>query len=115
MSQKSRAAAYMLASSISFALMAVMVRFAGNVPVVEKVFVRNIVALMIAAGIALRQRAPLLGSRKNLPMLLGRSAFGVLGSGQLGRMLSVAAARLEGHEDLLTGVNSDARGANDIF
>ena len=79
MSKKSRAVAYMLASSISFALMAVMVRIAGDVPVVEKVFIRNIVALMIAAGIALRQKASLLGSRQNLPMLLGRSAFGVIG------------------------------------
>ncbi|MFH0883632.1 MAG: DMT family transporter [bacterium] len=79
MSQKTRAMICMLASSISFALMAVMVRLAGNVPVVEKVFVRNIVALLIAAVIAFRQHAPLLGSRKSLPLLLGRSAFGVLG------------------------------------
>ncbi len=79
MSQKSRAVIYMLGSSLSFALMAVMVRVAGDVPVTEKVFVRNVVALLIAAGIALRQKAPLLGSRKSLSLLLGRSAFGVLG------------------------------------
>jgi drug/metabolite transporter (DMT)-like permease len=79
MSGKTKAVLFMLASSVSFSGMAAMVRIAGDLPVVEKVFVRNVVSLMIAGIVLLKQKAPIYSERRSLPLLFGRSAFGVLG------------------------------------
>lgn len=51
-----RAMAWMVASTLSFALMGAMVKFATDCPVVTKVFFRNLVTLGITVVVALRTR-----------------------------------------------------------
>lgn len=80
MSNKSKAALWMLGSSLSFALMAAAVRLSGDLPLAAKLFFRNVVALIIAAGVVWQRRAPLWGlPRRDVVVLLARSMFGVLG------------------------------------
>jgi drug/metabolite transporter (DMT)-like permease len=74
-----RAVAYMLMSSASFAAMGAMVKAAGDLPVHEKVFFRNLVTLAITAAIAWRRRENPFGPTRNLPLLLARSAAGLVG------------------------------------
>jgi drug/metabolite transporter (DMT)-like permease len=61
--------------------MAVSIRMAGDLPVMQKSFFRNIVSLLVAA-IVLRKSGVSLGMpviRKSIPLLLMRSAFGTVG------------------------------------
>lgn len=69
----------MLLSSFSFALMAATVKFAGDIPTVEKVFFRNLVSLAIAFVSVKSLHIPLIGNRRNRKWLVLRSTFGLLG------------------------------------
>ncbi len=69
---------YMILSSASFALMGGCVKLAGDVPLFMKVFVRNLVIMVIifiSAGKAGRRN--IRGERRNLPALLARAFFGL--------------------------------------
>ena len=69
----------MLVSAAAFAVMGACVKAAGDVPLGEKVMVRNLITLVIAGALAIRTRRPLLGRRSNQPLLLARSLLGVGG------------------------------------
>ncbi len=69
----------MLASAAAFAGMSACVKAAPEVPLLEKVFVRNLISLFIAGAVALRSGRPLLGSRQSRPLLLLRSLLGLAG------------------------------------
>jgi drug/metabolite transporter (DMT)-like permease len=79
MSGRTRAAILMVCSATAFAFMGAFVKAAAATPLLDKVIVRNLVTLGIAAAIALRQGHPLLGRRSNQPLLLARSLLGVGG------------------------------------
>jgi hypothetical protein len=51
-----RAIVMMVLSGLSFALVAVMVRLAGEIPLVEKVFFRSVVMLVVTVALATRAR-----------------------------------------------------------
>lgn len=71
---------YMIASSLSFALMGVFVRSAGETHVVWKVFARNFVVLvLILASMPLSSWPKLLGHRENRWKLVVRGLAGTLG------------------------------------
>ena len=74
-----RAIAYMLLSAACFALMGAMVKAAGEIPVHEKVFFRNLVTLAVTVLIAIRRRENPLGRTRHLPLLLARSLAGLCG------------------------------------
>ena len=71
----------MILSATSFALMAAAVKgLPEDMPVVLKVFVRNLVSLFVAFLLATKTKAPLLGSSpKGRLLLLVRSLFGLTG------------------------------------
>ncbi len=69
----------MLLSAAAFAAMGAFVKAAADVPVVEKVVVRNLITLFIAGGFALGAGRPLLGSVRHQPLLIVRSLLGVAG------------------------------------
>ena len=69
----------MLVSAASFAVMGAFVKAAADVPLVEKVVVRNLISLFIAGVVAWRAGRPFLGRRKNQGFLLLRSLLGVAG------------------------------------
>ena len=71
---------YICISALCFALMAVFVRLAGDLPTFQKTFFRNFVALFFAVGVLIKKRIPLrLGEKKLMFPLLVRALAGTLG------------------------------------
>ncbi|MCD8085240.1 MAG: DMT family transporter [Clostridiales bacterium] len=84
LSNKTKAVLYILASAFGFAMMNLFVRLAGDLPSMEKSFFRNLVAMLVAAFLLLREDdhptfRTLLWGKGNLPDLLLRSAAGTVG------------------------------------
>ncbi|MCY6484995.1 DMT family transporter [Clostridium aestuarii] len=80
MNNKSKAVVYMIISAFCFALMAAMVKLAGNdIPIFEKVFCRNLVSLFIAFGAVKNTQGNLFGKMKNQKYLMARSLCGLAG------------------------------------
>jgi len=63
-------------SGLSFSIVAVMVRLAGDVPIYEKVFFRSIVVLVATGALAVRSRENPFARNRHMPLLLLRGAFG---------------------------------------
>jgi drug/metabolite transporter (DMT)-like permease len=63
-------------SGLSFALVAVMVRLAGDVPLYEKVFFRSVVMLGAMGAVAFGRRENPFARNPRMPLLLLRGAFG---------------------------------------
>jgi drug/metabolite transporter (DMT)-like permease len=76
---KTKAVLLMLFSAFSFACMGLMVKQAGNLPVYQKVFFRNLVSLFIAFYAIKRTNISLWGEKAHRPFLLLRSITGLLG------------------------------------
>jgi drug/metabolite transporter (DMT)-like permease len=76
-----RATVFILVSAISFTLMGVAVRYAGNLPLPEKVFFRNLVTLVISGAIIQRNGHGFVSLLKSpcRARLLWRSVFGLTG------------------------------------
>ncbi|NCE66263.1 DMT family transporter [Pseudoflavonifractor sp. 524-17] len=68
-----------LSAAFFFALMALFVRLAGDLPSIQKSFFRNLVAAVAAAFLLLRDRRPIAMDGKSWFFLILRAAFGTLG------------------------------------
>lgn len=68
-----------VASSLFFALMNLFVSMSGDVPVIQKTFFRNLVALFVASFALIKNKHSIIPEKKHLPGLLMRSAFGYFG------------------------------------
>ncbi|KGN01197.1 membrane protein [Clostridium novyi A str. 4570] len=79
MNNKTKAVLYMLLSALGFAFMGAMVKLAGNLPVIEKVFFRNFISLFVAFGALKKTTGPILGKRENQKYLLARALLGLTG------------------------------------
>lgn len=80
LSQKHKGILFIILSAFFFSCMNVCVRLSGDIPTIQKTFFRNLVALLIAAVILLREKNGFrLAHRENLLPLLGRALFGTLG------------------------------------
>ena len=79
MDKKLKAVILMLVSSLAFACSAAAVKLSGDLPVFEKVFFRNILAVVIAFIALRRQKEAVFGKKENQKYLLLRSLLGVLG------------------------------------
>lgn len=79
MSAKTKAVILMLISSLAFALSAASVKLAGNLPVFEKVFFRNIISVVVAFVVIKQKGMPAFGKRENQKFLISRSLLGILG------------------------------------
>ncbi len=79
MTDKVKAAVYMSLSALSFAVMTAMVRLAGDIPIIEKVFFRNLVSTIIAFFMLRKTKFSFFGKKENRIWLILRSAFGLLG------------------------------------
>lgn len=69
----------MITAAFGFSMMSVFVHLAGDLPVFQKAFFRNIVALIFVTGVMLKRKIGFLPEKKNVPALLGRSFFGTVG------------------------------------
>ncbi|MGM0443521.1 MAG: DMT family transporter [Fibrobacterota bacterium] len=80
MSGRDRAVIFMILASLSFAVMQTAVKVIPDIPVFEKVLVRNLVSLFMAAGIAAKKKTSLFASgRKAFVLLVLRSFCGLSG------------------------------------
>lgn len=79
MSQKNKGILLIICSAFCFALMNMMVRFAGNLPSIEKSFFRNFVAVFFAFIALKRSHTPIRVPKGALKPLLLRSIFGTMG------------------------------------
>lgn len=78
--RKYKGIVYICTSALCFAVMAVFVRFSGELPTIQKTFFRNFIALFVALAVLKKERVPLKPARKkNLMPLIVRSLGGVLG------------------------------------
>jgi len=70
----------LLFAAFSFSCMNLMIRLAGDVPTFQKSFFRNLIAMMIAAAMLVREGSGLRpASWKNWPLFLARGCFGTIG------------------------------------
>lgn len=79
MSSKSKGILFIVLAALSFAMMSVCVRMAGEISTFEKAFFRNFVAVLITGIMMLRQRIPTKLNRESLRFMLWRAALGTLG------------------------------------
>ena len=79
MSQKSQGILCMLSSAFFFSLMSLFIRLAGDVPVMEKCFFRNIIAAGIAFVLIVKDKEKIEIGEGNLKFLFARSICGFLG------------------------------------
>ena len=77
MKERNKGILLMILASLSFALMASAVKYSGDLPTVQKVFFRNFVGLMVSGTMIYFQPGTFKG--KNIPGLISRSIFGLLG------------------------------------
>lgn len=79
MSSRNQGVLFIIASAFFFALMNLFIRLAGDVPTMQKVFFRNIVAVFVALFILLRHKENFKIGKGNLKYLIIRSVAGTLG------------------------------------
>ena len=79
MKDKNRGILCIILSSCSFALMAMVLKMAGDLPSIEKSFFRNLVASVIAFVMLIRSKEKIQIQKRNLHWFILRSLFGTLG------------------------------------
>lgn len=79
MSDKNKGIILLLLSSLGFSLMALFVKLSGDVPTVQKTFIRNVVSMVIAFWFVIHYKERFFGKRENQKYLLLRSALGMIG------------------------------------
>ena len=80
MSERTKGAVLMCTSAFLFSAMQIPISLSGTtIPIMEKVFFRNIVTLILSFILIMRSGGSLFGTKKNQPLLFVRSAFGFLG------------------------------------
>lgn len=70
---------YIILAAFFFALMAMFVRLSGDIPSIQKSFFRNLVSLVFAGVILVREKAWFSGKRENIRYLLMRAVAGTVG------------------------------------
>lgn len=80
MSERTKGAVLMCISAFLFSAMQIPISLSGTtIPIMEQVFFRNIVTLILSFILIMRSGGSLFGTKKNQPLLFVRSAFGFLG------------------------------------
>lgn len=70
---------YIIISAFGFALMSAFVKLSGDLPSFEKTFFRNIVSVVVAAFMVIKNKGSFIGKKENRKILIARSFFGTLG------------------------------------
>lgn len=80
LTNKQKGTLLLILSTFLFAAMQVVVRIAGaNLPLMERAFFRNSVSLILAFFIIKKNHLSMFGTKKDQPLLMGRSISGFLG------------------------------------
>lgn len=79
MNNKQKGTFYIILSAFFFAMMNVFVRLSGDLPSFEKSFFRNLIAMIVALIILIKNKEGFSYQKKDIPILLLRSSFGTIG------------------------------------
>lgn len=79
LSPRKRGIVYLLLSSFSFACMALFINLAGEMPVFQKAFFRNLVAIIMSYIMLARSPEKFRIKKGSLPSLFMRAGFGTIG------------------------------------
>lgn len=80
LTDRQKGALLMCASALLFSAMQIAINLAGrSVPLMEQIFFRNIISLIISFIIIRKSGGLLFGEKKHQPLLFTRSAFGFIG------------------------------------
>ena len=79
LSSRKRGIVYLLLSSFSFACMALFINLAGDMPVFQKAFFRNLVAIVMSYVMLARSPKKFKIKKGSLPSLFMRAGFGTIG------------------------------------
>ncbi|HET7657137.1 MAG TPA: DMT family transporter [Bacillales bacterium] len=79
MSDKTKGILLLLLAAFGFAMMAAIVKLAGDIPAVQKTFFRNLISAAISFILVKYHKERLFGRKENQWILIMRSAFGTLG------------------------------------
>lgn len=79
LSPRKRGIVYLLLSSFSFACMALFINLAGDMPVFQKAFFRNLVAIVMSYVMLARSPEKFKIKKGSLPSLFMRAGFGTIG------------------------------------
>ncbi len=76
---KTKGIVYIIISAFFFALMGLFVKLSGDVPIIQKSFFRNAVAMIFACAVITKNKAWAIPKGKNISYVLIRSIAGTLG------------------------------------
>jgi len=79
MSKKVKAIFYIVCSAFCFALMSTFVRLSGDLPSIQKSFFRNLIALIFAFVVLMKEDKKISYKKENIKYLLIRSFMGTIG------------------------------------
>ena len=79
MDNKKKGIICIIIAAFSFATMSLFIRLSGPLPLMEKSFFRNAVALLIASAVLIKSRTPLDIPKGAGKYLLGRALAGTVG------------------------------------
>lgn len=77
--QKTKAIFFMLISALGFTLMSVAVKSIPDIPLFEKIFLRNLISCLLAGFLLIYQKRGFRVKKENIPPVFARSFLGFLG------------------------------------
>ena len=79
MNQKQKGMFCIVLSAFFFAMMSLFVKLSGDLPSIEKSFFRNLIAMIVASMILIKNKQGFSFHKKDLPLLTLRATFGTIG------------------------------------
>lgn len=70
---------FIILSAFGFAVMSAFIKLSGDLPNIQKVFFRNLVAAIIALFLIIKHKGRFTGKKENRKILIYRSLFGTIG------------------------------------
>lgn len=70
---------FIILSAFGFAVMSAFIKLSGDLPNIQKVFFRNLVAAIIALFLIIKHKGSFTGKKENRKVLIYRSLFGTIG------------------------------------
>lgn len=79
LSNRTKGIIFIIMSAFGFAMMSAFIKLAGDLPSFQKTFFRNIVSVVVALTLILKDRGSFFGKKENQKLLISRSVFGTMG------------------------------------
>lgn len=70
---------FIVLSAFGFAVMSAFIKLSGDLPNIQKVFFRNLIAAIIALFLIIKHKGSFIGKKENRKTLIYRSLFGTIG------------------------------------